>query len=214
MPRRKSDPTEGEAVTPESGRTETDGQPEGAPEAAGNSRPAGEAAPRTPVAAPDEPAAIQPGDATETPRGEPLPPAGAESEAPELRPEPIEAVLAPTTTVDEPAPEADDGQEAHEEEAGPSFAGRALTFLLLLLAGAALGIWGAPKLAPLLPSGLAPVANWLTPGTERRPRPSSRRCGRGSSRESAASRPGSPSCAREATSTRRSQRPSTPPRRG
>ncbi len=163
MPRRKSDPTEGEAVTPESGRTETDGQPEGEPEAAGKSRPASEAAPRTPVAAPDEPAGIQPGDATETPRGEPLPPAGAESEAPELRPEPIEAILAPTTTVDEPAAEADDGQEAHEEEAGPSFAGRALTFLLLLLAGAALGIWGAPKLAPLLPSGLAPAANWLTP---------------------------------------------------
>ena len=163
MPRRKSDPTEGEAVTPESGRTETDGQPEGEPEAAGKSRPASEAAPRTPVAAPDEPAGIQPGDATETPRGEPLPPAGAELEAPELRPEPIEAILAPTTTVDEPAPEADDGQEAHEEEAGPSFAGRALTFLLLLLAGAALGIWGAPKLAPLLPSGLAPAANWLTP---------------------------------------------------
>jgi hypothetical protein len=36
--------------------------------------------------------------------------------------------------------------------------------LLLLIAGAAIGIWGAPKLAPMLPSGLAPVASWLTPG--------------------------------------------------
>ena len=54
--------------------------------------------------------------------------------------------------------------EEHEEEAGRSFAARALTLLLVLLAGAALGIWGAPKLAPLLPSGLAPVAEWLTPG--------------------------------------------------
>jgi hypothetical protein len=167
MPRRKSDPTEGAAVTPDSDRTETDGQPESPPDV--DSRREGDAAPRPPMAATEEAATIQPGEATETPRDEPLPPAGAESEAPEVRPAPIEAGLAPTTAVDEPAPEADDGQETHEEEAGPSFAGRALTFLLLLLAGAALGIWGAPKLAPLLPSGLAPVANWLTPaqrGTE------------------------------------------------
>ena len=54
--------------------------------------------------------------------------------------------------------------EAHEEEPGRSFAARALTLLLVLLAGAALGIWGAPRLAPLLPSGMAPVADWLEPG--------------------------------------------------
>ena len=35
---------------------------------------------------------------------------------------------------------------------------------MLLLAGAGLGIWGAPKLAPMLPSGMKPVADWLTPG--------------------------------------------------
>ena len=44
-----------------------------------------------------------------------------------------------------------------------SFAGRALTFLIVLIAGVALGIWGAPKLAPMLPAGMAPVAAWLTP---------------------------------------------------
>jgi hypothetical protein len=54
--------------------------------------------------------------------------------------------------------------EVHEEEHRSSFAARALTFLILLIAGAALGIWGAPKLAPMLPSGLSPVAEWLTPG--------------------------------------------------
>jgi hypothetical protein len=56
------------------------------------------------------------------------------------------------------------GEEAHEEEAGWSFAARALAVLLLLLAGAGLGIWAAPKVASVLPSGMAPIAAWLTPG--------------------------------------------------
>jgi hypothetical protein len=47
-----------------------------------------------------------------------------------------------------------------------SFAARALVALLLLLAGAALGIWAAPRIAPLLPSGLAPVAAWLAPAAD------------------------------------------------
>lgn len=57
--------------------------------------------------------------------------------------------------------------EAHADEGGPSFASRALLVLLLLIAGAALGIWAAPRLAPMLPSGLAPVAAWLAPGASR-----------------------------------------------
>jgi hypothetical protein len=55
-------------------------------------------------------------------------------------------------------------EDAHEEERGWSVAGRLLTFLVLLLAGAALGIWAAPRVAPHLPAGMAPVAAWLTPG--------------------------------------------------
>jgi hypothetical protein len=51
-----------------------------------------------------------------------------------------------------------------EPEQGSSFASKALTFLVVLLGGAALGIWAAPKVAPMLPSGMAPVASWLTPG--------------------------------------------------
>ncbi len=54
-------------------------------------------------------------------------------------------------------------QDPHVEESGPSFAGRALTALILLLAGGALGIWAAPKVAPMLPAGMEPVATWLTP---------------------------------------------------
>lgn len=63
-----------------------------------------------------------------------------------------------------PAPEAvadaDDG-----DEGGHSVAAWVLGILLLLLAGAALGIWGAPKLAPRLPAGMKPVADWLAPGS-------------------------------------------------
>ncbi len=55
-------------------------------------------------------------------------------------------------------------EDIHEDEAGPSFASRALTWLVLLLAGAGVGIWAAPKIAPALPSGMAPVAAWLSPG--------------------------------------------------
>lgn len=57
-------------------------------------------------------------------------------------------------------------QDAHddEDEGGASIASWVLGILLLLLAGAALGIWGGPKIAPHLPSGMQPVADWLQPG--------------------------------------------------
>ncbi len=84
---------------------------------------------------------------------------------PETGPEPEQARAADPVAYDPVAHETPvHDVEEHEEEAGASFASRALTFLLLLLAGGALGIWAAPKVAPMLPSGLAPVAAWLTPG--------------------------------------------------
>lgn len=56
--------------------------------------------------------------------------------------------------------------DAHddEDEGGASIASWVLGILVLLLAGAALGIWGGPKIAPHLPAGMQPVANWLEPG--------------------------------------------------
>jgi hypothetical protein len=145
MPKRRADATEDAPLTPETG-----GEGEVRPEAGGN--------------------------ATETDR-EPLPAPGAESE-PEQHaapPEPpVEAVTvdeAVSEPAAEPLPEPaamadareEPGEEHHEEE-GMSWPARLLTALVLLIAGAALGIWGAPKLAPLLPSGLKPVADWLAPG--------------------------------------------------
>jgi hypothetical protein len=50
-----------------------------------------------------------------------------------------------------------------DEPAGRSFASLALVALLLLLVGAALGIWAAPRIAPHLPAGMAPVAAWMAP---------------------------------------------------
>lgn len=63
-------------------------------------------------------------------------------------------------------PERTVAQDAHddEDEGGASIASWVLGILLLLLAGAALGIWGGPKIAPHLPSGMQPVADWLQPG--------------------------------------------------
>ena len=108
-----------------------------------------------------------------------LPPPGAESEpAPQaVAAEPVEAVTVdagPPETVPAPAPEPpaeerrfaeEHHEEADEEEAGWSLPARVLTALVLLLAGAGLGLWAAPKLAPMLPSGMKPVADWLTPGS-------------------------------------------------
>jgi hypothetical protein len=56
--------------------------------------------------------------------------------------------------------------EAHddEDEGGTSVAAWALGILLLLLAGAAIGTWAGPKIAPQLPAGMKPVADWLAPG--------------------------------------------------
>ena len=61
-----------------------------------------------------------------------------------------------------PAP----AHHAHEDEedGGTSVAAWVLGILVLLLAGAGLGIWAAPKVAPHLPSGMKPVAEWLEPG--------------------------------------------------
>jgi uncharacterized protein YukE len=129
MARRKSDPTDGEAVPPEPAESIA-GDPDGdrPPE------PPAEAV----AAAPADPVAVEPAE----PAADPVP---HRVEPPEEHHE-------------------HHAEEHHEEDAGPSFAARALTALLLLIAGAALGIWGAPKLATRLPSGLAPVAEWLSPG--------------------------------------------------
>lgn len=69
----------------------------------------------------------------------------------------------------EPAAEAEpepvaDAHEPEEEEHHRSLAARALTWLVLLIAGAGLALWAAPRIAPHLPSGLGPVKAWLMPG--------------------------------------------------
>ncbi|MEM9640624.1 MAG: hypothetical protein AAGA19_03910 [Pseudomonadota bacterium] len=75
---------------------------------------------------------------------------------PEPAHDPVEGVA------DEPDPEP--AAEEHEEEHHRSFASRVLTWLILLLAGGGLALWGAPRIAPELPDGLGPVKAWLMPG--------------------------------------------------
>lgn len=86
---------------------------------------------------------------------------GAATSAGEAAAEVHELPAAAPPAAEAPAP-APVEEEFHEE--GRSFAARALTALLLLIVGAGLGIWAAPRLAPLLPSGLSGVSAWLTPG--------------------------------------------------
>lgn len=51
-----------------------------------------------------------------------------------------------------------------EAEERRSFAGRVLTWLILLLVGAGAALWAAPRVAPNLPDGLGPVKAFLMPG--------------------------------------------------
>ncbi|PIB26655.1 hypothetical protein BFP76_12260 [Amylibacter kogurei] len=55
----------------------------------------------------------------------------------------------------------DDGEElAH----GSSLSSMVLTGLVLLTIGGGIALWGGPKIAPHLPAGLSPVAEFLAPG--------------------------------------------------
>jgi hypothetical protein len=159
MPRRKSDATEGDAREP---ATEASAEEAGAGAGATDPSPA--------LSTPDE--AAEPG--APAPAGPP-PEAADPAEAIEPYREPEiaapEAATAPEPAGGQPeeprlAPPAEAVEEAHEheEEAGGSLASKVLAALVLLLLGAGLALWGAPKLAPRLPSGMSGVAGWLTPG--------------------------------------------------
>lgn len=51
-----------------------------------------------------------------------------------------------------------------DEDHHTPLSARVLKVLFLLSVGAGVGLWGAPKLAPVLPQGMAPVAQFLMPG--------------------------------------------------
>ncbi|MCF6329649.1 MAG: hypothetical protein L3J02_07615, partial [Henriciella sp.] len=56
-----------------------------------------------------------------------------------------------------------DPETLHDEDHPVSIAARSLQILAFLAVGAGIGIWAAPKIAPLLPAGMAPIAQWLSP---------------------------------------------------
>lgn len=58
-----------------------------------------------------------------------------------------------------------EGAHPHEDdEHTTSLSAQVLKVLFLIALGCGIGLWGAPKLAPLLPTGMAPVAEFLMPG--------------------------------------------------
>lgn len=183
MARKKSETPQGDGA-PEP-NDEAAGVATPATESASEPGPAPEASPGSP-AQPWDPEIVPPSAAPDLPPEEqaasaPAPEEIAAEPAPAEDPLPADAVALDTAaereeaardaahepipvveSVEEPHEQPHD--EPHEEEAGWSLAGRALAVLCLLLAGAGLGIWAAPRLAPMLPAGMAPVAKWLTPG--------------------------------------------------
>lgn len=65
----------------------------------------------------------------------------------------------------EPVAPVEEDIHPHEEEAGgTSVAAWLLGAILFLIAGGALALWGGPRLAPHLPSGMSGFASWLSPG--------------------------------------------------
>lgn len=164
MPRKKADTSDRDAVTPDSGTAEphedqsppdstqeTEVPDESGAEAV--SRPEAEPEPEPPIEAPE---------------------VGSTATDEEISsPEPARSSFATAERVEANASMAggahevpEDGEDHHEYETGPSFASRLLWILAILAAGAGLGIWAAPKFAPVLPAGMAPVAEWLAPGSD------------------------------------------------
>ncbi|MEL6582470.1 MAG: hypothetical protein AAFQ36_01440 [Pseudomonadota bacterium] len=83
-----------------------------------------------------------------------------------------EAPVEETPEATEQTPEPEDVQESEEivqdeieEQEQRSLASRVLYALFLLIIGGTLFLWAGPRIAPNLPSGLSPVAAWLTPGS-------------------------------------------------
>ncbi len=84
----------------------------------------------------------------------------AVEDAAETVEETAEDAIEDVAAEDDPEPEA----VSEEEEVRASLAARVLRGLFLIFVGIAVALWGAPKLAPLLPAGLSPVAEFLMPG--------------------------------------------------
>jgi len=74
--------------------------------------------------------------------------------------EPVEEEI-----TDEITAPVEEHEEAEEEDHSVSFAARSLQILALIAVGLAIGLWAGPRLAPNLPKGLAPLAEWLSPQT-------------------------------------------------
>lgn len=124
---------------------------------------------QTPETEPGKPAGFvtEPDPTPETePKSEPAPESTPEpTSEPEPAPEPAPESEPEPTTEPVPASEPElDMVEDVEEEQHTSLAARVLGALFLIFIGIGLALWGAPKLAPILPAGMAPVAEFLMPG--------------------------------------------------
>lgn len=82
----------------------------------------------------------------------------------EQEPEPDAAVQSDTDPESDPYDDVPEPEVIAETESR-SFASRVLTWLVIFFVGIGVALWGGPRLAPHLPSWAAPVAAWLTPGS-------------------------------------------------
>ncbi|MBL4806513.1 MAG: hypothetical protein JKY31_04400 [Rhodobacteraceae bacterium] len=77
----------------------------------------------------------------------------------------VAEIVAPEEITEDPsvAPETIDDDTHDDDEHHVSLAARSLQILALMVFGAVVGIGAAPKIAPLLPSGMSGISQWLSP---------------------------------------------------
>jgi hypothetical protein len=86
------------------------------------------------------------------------------TDAAEVEESPMQDEVSAEVGMDELDSDAEQENTQPPEKKKSSVSTKILGVLALLLAGGAAGLYGGPKLAPMLPSGMAPVAQFLSPG--------------------------------------------------
>ncbi|KAB7614641.1 hypothetical protein F9L33_08365 [Amylibacter sp. SFDW26] len=78
-----------------------------------------------------------------------------------------EEVIADEDTSDQDVSDEEFEDDEHEdEEEHRSLSAKVLRALGIFVVGAGVALWGGPKVAPMLPAGLSPVAEFLSPQTD------------------------------------------------
>ncbi len=89
-----------------------------------------------------------------------------EDEAEIVEAEAEEVIVGEDSSYEDESEEEIEHDEHEEEEEHSSLSAKFLRALGIFVVGAGVALWGGPKVAPMLPAGLSPVAEFLSPQTD------------------------------------------------